>query len=158
MIRRVISGGQVGADIAGLRAARALGIETGGTAPKGYRTLQGRNQELASYSLVEHDDWRYPPRTRENVRNSDATIRFATNWSTPGERATLREIRAAQKPYFDVTIEWAPGLPGHWTVSPSVREAKHWLREQNIAVLNVAGNGKPVIERIVEEYMKELLS
>lgn len=35
MLRKVISGGQQGVDLAALRAARAFGLETGGTAAKG---------------------------------------------------------------------------------------------------------------------------
>jgi hypothetical protein len=35
---RVISGGQTGVDRIGLQAAVAMGLETGGTAPKGYMT------------------------------------------------------------------------------------------------------------------------
>lgn len=38
MLLKVISGGQLGADQAGLAAAKAVGIRTGGFAPKNYKT------------------------------------------------------------------------------------------------------------------------
>ncbi|HJT77421.1 MAG TPA: putative molybdenum carrier protein, partial [Gemmataceae bacterium] len=39
MLERVISGGQTGADQAGLAAAKACGIPTGGWMPKGFLTV-----------------------------------------------------------------------------------------------------------------------
>lgn len=41
MIELVLSGGQTGADLGGLRAARACGIPTGGWAPRGWLTEVG---------------------------------------------------------------------------------------------------------------------
>ena len=53
MVRKCISGGQTGADFAGLEAARICGILTVGTAPKGFRTLDGSNPDLGSvYGLI----------------------------------------------------------------------------------------------------------
>jgi Circularly permutated YpsA SLOG family len=51
MIELVISGGQTGADQAGLRAARASGIRCGGMAPKGWLTEAGPAPWLADYGL-----------------------------------------------------------------------------------------------------------
>jgi Circularly permutated YpsA SLOG family len=38
LLKKIISGGQTGADQAGLRTAKRLGIETGGWMPQGWRT------------------------------------------------------------------------------------------------------------------------
>jgi hypothetical protein len=38
LVTKVISGGQSGADLGGLRAAKVLGIQTGGSMPKGFLT------------------------------------------------------------------------------------------------------------------------
>ena len=46
MIKKIISGGQSGADLAGLKAAIKLGIETGGFIPKNYRTENGSDYTL----------------------------------------------------------------------------------------------------------------
>ena len=40
-LTKIISGGQTGADYGALLAAHALGLETGGWAPKGWRTEDG---------------------------------------------------------------------------------------------------------------------
>src|SRR4051812_38794183 len=56
----VISGGQTGADIGALRAAKALGIATGGYAPLGWRTETGERPSLGiDYGLVESDSADY---------------------------------------------------------------------------------------------------
>ena len=75
---KLISGGQSGADIAGLRAGRRLQLETGGFAPQGYRTARGADLSLASYGLIQltGGDFRsqYPRRSMMNVDAADATI------------------------------------------------------------------------------------
>src|SRR6185295_18745361 len=82
---RVISGGQIGADQAALRAARHLGLETGGTAPKGYRTSVGSQRELlASYGLAEGAGTgtaSYVARSKKNVDDAHATLAFRTHSS-----------------------------------------------------------------------------
>ena len=44
-ITKVISGGQTGVDTIGLQVAKELGIETGGTAPKGFLRETGIDNE-----------------------------------------------------------------------------------------------------------------
>ena len=74
-VAKIISGGQTGADRAGLEAARRAGIATGGTAPKGFLTELGPQPDLLSaYGLVEHASADYPARTEANVIAADATI------------------------------------------------------------------------------------
>ena len=46
MIKKIISGGQTGADRGGLLAGRHLGIETGGTAPPDFITEVGVDDSL----------------------------------------------------------------------------------------------------------------
>jgi RNA polymerase sigma factor (sigma-70 family) len=52
MVRKVISGGQTGADQAGLFAAEAFGIETGGWMPKGFLTLAGNSCKMKVNSCI----------------------------------------------------------------------------------------------------------
>ena len=55
MLKRVISGGQTGVEQVALRAAKALGIETGGWAPIGWKTEEGESAWLgAEYGLEIH--------------------------------------------------------------------------------------------------------
>jgi len=148
MIEKVISGGQTGADIAGLKAAKACGIATGGYMPKGYRTLDGPKPEYAElYNLVELDSSTYPPRTQRNVAMSDITIRFATNWVSPGELCTKRYINEYNKPWSDVD-------PRDMTISPLIAAEK--LCDENFKVINIAGNSEltsPGIEQWVFDFL-----
>lgn len=130
MLVKVISGGQVGADQGGLAAARDLGIETGGWAPKGWRTKHGPRPELAILGLKEHSSYYYPPRTYTNARDSDGTIRLAYDFSTAGELCTLKAIKQYDKPYRDIDLA-EPDL---------CFDIADWILENEIKVLNVAGN------------------
>jgi hypothetical protein len=82
MLQKITSGGQCGADQAALRAARSVGIATGGWAPLGWlvESEDGRRNiaapQLADFGLAECPNPGYPARTRANVRDSDATIWF----------------------------------------------------------------------------------
>lgn len=104
MVFKVISGGQTGADRAGLDAAKRLGIPTGGTAPKDYYTTDGPAPELQGYGLVELDlagaDG-YRKRTKMNVDESTLTIAIASNFMSPGERLTRGTCEKLSKPLFN---------------------------------------------------------
>jgi hypothetical protein len=132
--QKVISGGQIGADQAGLIAAARHGIATGGWMPHGFLTLRGPDPELAErFGLQQHRSAAYPARTQANVRDSDGTIRFTTNWETRGEICTRRFIDQHGKPSLDVDIK-----------NPRpVEEVADWIRRAGIKTLNVAGNVEP---------------
>lgn len=132
-VKKVISGGQNGADQAGLRAAKECGLATGGWLPRNCRTLDGPRPEfLEIYSMQEHPQDSYVPRTEANVRDSDATIRFASIFGSPGERVTLKAIKWYNKPYFDVDIN----------KPPEKEEVLKFLKENKVEILNVAGNSE----------------
>lgn len=150
-VKKIISGGQTGADQAGLRAARKLGLATGGWVPKGCLTQDGpRLWLLTKYGCQEHSSKYYPPRTFANVRDSDATLRFAINFQSPGELCTLRALNLYHKPYLDIN----PLTP------PSLTQIRHWLKTHKVEILNVSGNSKKTCSWIgdfVFSYLVRLL-
>jgi hypothetical protein len=155
MVEKVISGGQIGADIAALRIAKRLGIETGGFAPRGFRTKRGKMLGLGSeYGLIALEDVGYPPRTYANVETSDGTIRFAYSFLTAGERCTMKAIKKFHKPYFDVDVSRQQPFP----FKSEILLARTWIEDNNIKILNVAGNAVPEIEPFVEEFLEKCLS
>src|SRR5262245_10393821 len=113
MLERIISGGQSGADQGALRAARAMGVPTGGTAPKGWlaEVLIGGDEDfpapsrwagrpchwLADYGLVEAEAEGFPVRTVRNVLDSDETLWFGDPWSAVG-RCTLEACQRHGRP------------------------------------------------------------
>lgn len=133
MLRKVISGGQTGADVAGLEVAKQFGYETGGTMPFGFKTLDGCKPEYAKlYGCVAHSSSSYVPRTRKNVKDSDGTIRLAYNLQSRGELCTLRAIEDYKKWHFDVDL----------ANPPEISAVTEWLASRRIEVLNVAGNAE----------------
>ena len=77
---KIVSGGQTGADQAGLLAARAAGIETGGWAPEGWDTEDGPAPWLEDFGLTECTVAGYPARTEANARDSDGTAWFGARF------------------------------------------------------------------------------
>jgi hypothetical protein len=123
-VERIISGGQTGADRAGLDAARDLGIATGGWAPKGYRTENGPDESLAGFGLKEHDSFGYQARTLANVLEADGTVVFGLTDSV-GSRLTIGMCTRHSKPCL---------------LNPTTSGLQHWLDHWRIKTLNVAGN------------------
>lgn len=159
MVRKVISGGQIGADIAGLRAAAKLGIETGGYAPKDFQTRKGPNLELRDIYGLEDSKLPYAGRTELNVFHSDATMRLAWNFQSPGELCTAKWIRFHHKPSIDVLIAVIhPGVKDGYSFRMEPVPIARWLVDKKVAVLNVAGNADPVMEDAVEAYLTNVLT
>jgi hypothetical protein len=141
-LRKIISGGQTGADQAGLEAAKSCLLETGGWAPKGWFTEDGpRHGLLKGFGLCECGSG-YAERTRLNVKDSDATIRFALDFNSKGERCTKRAIEDFDKLYFDVNLN----------DPPPPAEVAQWLDENNIEVLNVAGNSQSKSRGLIDIF------
>jgi hypothetical protein len=138
-LRKIISGGQTGADVAGLFIAEEFGIETGGTAPLGYRTLAGNNPKLLKdrFKLEESNKRNYQVRTALNAKNSDGTIRLATNFNSPGEICTLNAISKYKKPYFDIDLKT---INTQEAIEQQYASFKKFLISNQIQILNVAGN------------------
>jgi hypothetical protein len=149
MIQKIISGGQIGADQAGWIAAKKQGIKTGGYMPKGFKTKgiktpYAYHPEFAElYGAVEHHLDTYPPRTALNVKESCGTVRFATDFNTPGEVLTHNCILQYNKPYFDVHILGQTSPIG----------LAKWITDNNIQILNVAGNADKRIEEFVVGFL-----
>jgi len=152
---KVISGGQTGVDQAALAAAKAAEIQTGGWMPYGWMTLDGIREDFKDlYSMHECQDEGYSPRTDLNVRDSDATIRIAKTFSSPGERCTLIAIHRHNKPYLD--IGWKPRQP-----LPGPDFLVEWLLQFEICTLNVAGNSEKTasgIYRAVYDFLLPVFS
>jgi hypothetical protein len=146
-LRKVISGAQTGADIAGLETAKKFGFETGGVMPFGYKTLDGPRPEYKTlYGVTVTTSSSYVPRTRKNVKDADATIRLAYDFSSRGEKCTLKAIQDYKRPHFDVDL----------SDPPPTEDVVKWLDENNVEVLNVAGNAEQTSTGTYEAATKYL--
>ncbi|MCK9279239.1 MAG: PHP domain-containing protein [Melioribacteraceae bacterium] len=129
IIDKIISGGQSGGDRGGLEAGELLGLDVGGFAPSEFKTENGQCIELRDrFNLVEIDG-DYKERTLKNVIESDGTAIFATNEKSVGTRYTINVCEKYNKPYILVK---------------SKNQFLEWLINNNIKVLNVAGNRESI--------------
>lgn len=154
MLTKVISGGQTGVDQAALRAAKECGLQTGGYAPLGFRTLEGPNPALLRdvYGLEETGLTNYAQRTERNVIESDATLRIAREFQSPGEQCTLQFLVAHGKLFLDVSAYRAAVDRGH------IVRVVDWLEKRNIRTLNVAGNSESTAPGIYQATVPFLMA
>ena len=156
MLRKIISGGQCGADVAALRAAKRAGLQTGGTMPRGWVTIDGpRPGSATEFGLIEPPfSASYPPRTLANVLGADATLRIAADFESAGERCTWAAIVRARSRHLDVQLD---------ELVPAIRPevVAQWIIDKWIATLNVAGNSERTtlgIERFAENYLDQVFA
>lgn len=106
VLAKVISGGQTGADEAGVFVAKEFAIPTGGTMPAGFLTQDGPRPDFATrYSMVEHKSASYGPRTFVNAHDADITLRIAATFESAGEKLTAKACASAKKPHVDVLVK-----------------------------------------------------
>ena len=84
-LESVVSGGQTGADQAGICAAKFLNYNTGGRVPKGFLTELGSEPWLAEFGCSETASTSYRSRTWANVQWADSVVIFTPEvltWET----------------------------------------------------------------------------
>ena len=130
MIKKIISGGQTGADRAALDVALKLGIPYGGWIPKGRKTEKGPLPK--KYQLQEMPTDSYEARTEKNVQDSDGTLIIARGKLTGGTDYTRQMTLKRKKQILGIDLN----LTGHYDAASL---AASWIRLQHVQVLNVAG-------------------
>jgi hypothetical protein len=128
ILRKIVSGGQTGADRAALDFAIEHGIEHGGWCPAGRRAEDGPLD--ARYAVQDTPSPQAARRTEWNVRDSDGTVIFSL---APvlhgGTKLAQRFTREYRMPLLHLT----PNSPD------AARELDAFVVEYRVAVLNVAG-------------------
>lgn len=131
MIKKIVSGGQTGADRAGLDVAISWGFPHGGWCPKGRKAEDGIIG--GQYQLVETPSASYLQRTEWNVRDSDATVIFTIAATlTGGSKRTAEFAAKHSKPFLHLPRS-SPS-----TTNPALI-LQHFVKENGVRVLNVAG-------------------
>jgi hypothetical protein len=127
---KIISGGQTGVDRAALEWAVENGVPHGGWCPKGRAAEDGLIPP--QFLLKEIGSDNVSVRTRRNVRDAGGTVIFsATAELAGGTQATLEFAKEVGKPLLQ--------LVSSMSLDEAAAQLVHFLREQNIRVLNVAG-------------------
>ena len=130
MIRKIISGGQTGADQAALDAAIKLGIPHGGWIPKGRLTEKGPLP--GNYNLTEMQTSSYPLRTEQNVVDSSGTLIISHGRLSEGSNYTRKMAIKHQRPWLHIDLNKTPAFKAATLI-------RSWLNEHQIDILNVAG-------------------
>jgi hypothetical protein len=160
-VRRIVSGGQTGADRGGLDAAIALGMEQGGWCPLGRRAEDGPIPP--QYDLQSTDVADYTDRTRRNVLESDGTLIFCRDELSGGTRVTYRCAVRNGRPCHLVRST-APLLPGSQRLqfdSRCLPAVATWLLENQVQILNIAGpreSLQPGIAAATKHFLLQLFA
>ena len=142
-VKRIISGGQVGADRGGLEAGIALGLDIGGFCPRGRRAKDGKIPD--KYPLTEHSSEAYPPRTEANVRGADLTLVFTRRPPTPGSGLTIGVAIRLRRPVHLVDLDGTDG-----ELIAEIQDVVDGIKPRTI---NVAGTGVPELETRVRNLL-----
>jgi hypothetical protein len=137
---KIISGGQTGADRAGLDYAIENNIEHGGWCPAGRRSEEGIIP--TRYQLEEtRGDSGYQKRTKLNVSDSHATLIFNRGMRlSAGCALTLRSCERSEKPFLIVTVPEAQAAVTPAAMAAEGRKIAEFLAYHRPEVLNIAGN------------------
>ena len=144
-IRKIISGGQTGADRAGLDFGLAHRIPIGGWCPKGRRAEDG--VVPARYPLQEHPQHSYQPRTIQNIQEAGFTVIFARAPLSPGSRFTLNQCQRLGKRHI-----WLWNFPEVEADAKLLRVALQTFD----GVLNVAGSRESKCPGIHQHVLRVL--
>ena len=151
MIKKIISGGQTGADRAGLDAALEARFPCGGWCPKGRKAEDGRIPD--KYPLTETGSADYIKRTEKNVVDSDGTVVFTYGRPTGGSKVTVKYAGKHKKPCLCIDLDVG-------SAEQMVEKLNQWIKQNQIEALNVAGSRgskSPGIYEKVYGIMKKVL-
>ncbi len=138
MLRKIISGGQTGADRAGLDFAIETGLEHGGYVPRGRKAEDGRIDDR--YNMVELSTTSYPARTRRNIEESDGTVIFSLErLLSGGTKLTWGLAKKLEKPLLHIYDAPKERISNPDLLCLEVQALTDFLRSNKIEVLNVAG-------------------
>jgi len=130
ILKRIVSGGQTGADRAALDFARAHHIPHGGWCPHGRLAEDGTIDP--HYHLKETPTPSYAQRTEWNVRDSDGTVIFSIAQEIfGGSKLTAELARRYKKPCLHLSHK----VDGE----KAAKKLRQFLEENKIHILNVAG-------------------
>jgi hypothetical protein len=146
-LTQIISGGQTGADRAGLEVALLHSFPHGGWCPKGRKAEDGPIE--AKYDLTETPSANYLQRTEWNVRDTDGTIVFTiTKEITGGSMRTVEFARKHNKPYLHVSLADS---------KPPESKVTEFIKQHGIKLLNIAGSRESK-EPGINEWVHQILN
>ncbi len=150
-IKRIVSGGQTGADRGAFDFALANGLDFGGFVPRGRRAEDGGIPEKYT-NLVETKTQNYSKRTRLNIINSDTTIIFSHGNLRGGSLLTKQLADELQKPVLHINFL-------KLSEEKAIRKVENFLLANGCEILNIAGpraSGDQQIYNKTREFLTNL--
>lgn len=151
MLKKIVSGGQTGADRAALDAALEAGFPMGGYCPAGRKAEDGEIDMKYPLTETGRD---YRTRTKKNVEESDGTVIFYSSSIHGGTELTLLFCIKLKKHYKLIDIN----LAGEKSVAGALL---NFIADNNIEILNVAGPRLsscpaiyPYVKRVISQVLK----
>lgn len=152
-VRKIVSGGQTGADRAALDFAMNIGIEIGGYIPKGRLAEDGiLPQKYANLTETKTTD--PSERTRLNVMHSDGTIIFSQGELIGGSLLTQQIAIEVSKPFVHIDLSI-------WSEDQASEIAAVWIKKNKLGILNIAGSRAsedPLIYSKVQHILRRLFA
>lgn len=152
-IRKIISGGQTGADRAAFDFALENGIEIGGFVPKGRLAEDGRVPDKYP-NLQETSTKIYARRTELNAKEADATLILSHGELKGGSKFTAKSAEKFRKPFLHINFS-------DLTITQAVKLTRKWLKETDCKILNVAGaraSGDAEIYEKTKKFLEKVFS
>jgi hypothetical protein len=131
MIKKIISGGQVGAEQGALDAAIKYNFPHGGWIQKGRKTQSGILPD--KYKLEEMSVAGYKDRIEQNVIGSDGTVIISHGDLSGGADYSMKMTKRHKRLTIHIDLKETPAFI-------AASKINTWIIENNIEVLNVTGS------------------
>jgi hypothetical protein len=147
MLKKIISGGQTGADRAALDFAIKYNIPHGSWVPKGRKTEAEPQSD--KYQLQEVPSDSFAERTEKNVLESEGTLIFSRGTPTGGTAFTLQMAKMHKRPCRHIDVHLGLSFDNASLIVS-------WIEAHKIEVLNIAGPRESEDQDIYEEVFRIL--
>ncbi|MFO8083522.1 MAG: putative molybdenum carrier protein [Desulfobacterales bacterium] len=144
MVKKIISGGQTGADRAALDFAIKFDIPHGGWIVKGRMAEDGILDQR--YMLQEIHEFSYPKRTLKNVLDSDGTLIISHGPLTGGSDYTRKMAVSRKRPCLHIDLLQM----GQFQAAEKIRT---WIFDSRIEILNIGGPRQSKDSKIYDDVM-----
>jgi len=131
MIKKIISGGQIGADQAALDMAIKYNVPHGGWIQKGRKTQRGILAK--KYKLKEMSSAGFKERIEKNTVDSDGTLIISHGNLTGGSDYSKAIAKRYNRQYLHINLK-------EISVFQAVSIINTWIIKNNIKILNVTGS------------------
>ena len=130
MIRKIISAGQTGVELAALDIAIKLGISYGGWTSRGRRNEDGQLSEI--YQLVETPSLGFHEALRKNVSESDGTLVISRGMRTLQTSEAVRTALELERQLLHIDLS-------QYALFEAASLTSSWMSQQHVKIAHVTG-------------------